>query len=131
MSGGSVWPVGRDATDAAAQQPTYPGRIVVRERALRTAVRAAAADVVGVGRDDVSVDVAEHAGGLAVRLATPLSVPDLDDLEAVAAATPVVERLGALQQELQARLGRLTGRDITRVDITITGATVPPRRRVR
>lgn len=128
MTDGSVALTDRDVS---AGEPTHPGRIVVRERALRNVALAASADAVGVGRGDVSVDVAEHRGGLAVRLSTPLPIPDLDDADAIASAVPVVERIGSLQQQLQDRLAHLTGRDITRIDVTITGATVPPRRRVR
>lgn len=74
---------------------------------------------------------AEWGGGLAVRIAAKLPVPDLSDLEAIEAEVPVLERLRALQAELAEEFARLTGRDIRRVSFTVTGAIIPKRKRVR
>lgn len=108
-----------------------PGRIDVRERVYRTVTEQTSATVIGVPRGDVKVDVTEHPGGIAVRIATPIPVPNLDDTDAIAQALPVLERAGQLQEQLQQRLSGILGRDVTRVNLTITGATTPERRRVR
>ncbi|AZC12439.1 hypothetical protein [Microbacterium sp. ABRD28] len=113
------------------QTATPAGRVDVTERVFTKVVRAASAELIGIGRDALRAEVAGYRGGLAVRLATPLPVPPLDDPDAVRAMPGVIERSRALQEHLQERLSRLTGRDITRIDITVTGAVTPERRRVR
>ena len=121
---------GGSLADAAGGTPV-PGRVAVKERVYRTVTEQASATMIGVPHGDVKVDVAEHAGGLVVRIATPLPVPSLDDTEAIAQIVPVLERAGQLQEQLQQRLTGILGRDVTRINLTITGATTPERRRVR
>lgn|SRR5690606_9865987 len=108
-----------------------PGSVRVHERVIDKVVREASAVAIGVSRDDVNVETAEWGGGLAVRIAAKLPVPDLSDLEAIEAAVPVLERVRALQAELAEEFARLTGRDIRRVSFTVTGAIIPKRKRVR
>jgi|SRR5690349_19703884 len=110
---------------------TVPGRIDVKDRVYRTVTEQASATLIGVPRGDVRVDVTEHPGGIAVRIATPLPIPDLDDAAAIANAVPVLDRARQLQEELQQRLTTLLGRDVNRINLTITGATTPVRRRVQ
>lgn len=116
---------------AATAEATVPGRIDVKERVYRTVTEKASATLIGVPRGDVKVDVAEHPGGIAVRIATPLPVPDLDDTVAISQSVPVLDRARQLQEQLQQSLSGLLGRDVTRITLTITGATIPERRRVR
>lgn len=114
-----------------AGETAYPGRIDVKERAVRKVAEEASARTMGVDRSDISVEVSEYGGGIALRLATPLPIPDLDDAAAIAASVPVLERVANLQTELQSTISGIVGRRVTRINITITGATVPPRRRVK
>lgn len=107
------------------------GRVDVTERVYAKVVRAASAELIGIERDALRAEVAGYRGGLAVRLATPLPVPSLDDPDAVRAMPDVIERSRTLQEQLQQRLTQLIGRDVTRIDITVTGAVTPERRRVR
>ncbi|MBL3688300.1 NTP pyrophosphohydrolase [Leucobacter zeae] len=125
MSASAVAPA--DRVDA----PRLPGVVRVRERVIDKVVREASANAIGVPRDVVGVEVAEWGGGLSVRLAAKLPVPDLDDAAAVAAAKPVLERIRTLQTGLAEELARLTGRSIHRVSVTVTGAIIPKRKRVR
>lgn len=120
-----------EAAATAAQRPTHPGRIVVAQRVLAKVAREASADTVGVERGQVSVDVAETHGGIAVRISTPLPIPALDDTTAIRAGEPVMDRLSSIQQRLRDRLAHLIGRDVVRVDIIVTGAVVAQRKRVR
>lgn len=87
--------------------------------------------MIGVPRGDVKVDVTEHPGGIAVRIASPLPIPDLDDTAAITQIVPVLDRARQLQEQLQQRLTVLLGRDVNRINLTITGATTPIRRRVQ
>jgi hypothetical protein len=102
----------------------------VKERVYRTVTEQASATLIGVPRGDVKVDVTAHPGGIAVRIATPLPIPDLDDTAAIAQTVPVLDQARALQEQLQQRLTTLLGRDVNRINLTITGATTPVRRRV-
>jgi hypothetical protein len=107
------------------------GRTDVAERVLVGIARAVSADVIGVPRIEVSVGVADRRDGMALRVSSPLPVPDLDDAAALRTAVPVLERAAQMQEQLRERLTHLLGRDIVRVDITVTGARMPERRRVR
>lgn len=122
-SGGSPRP--------AAAESGVAGRTEVAERVLVGIARAVSADVVGVPRGEVSVGVIDRREGMALRVSTPLPIPDLDDAEAVRAAAPILERAARMQEQLCERLAHLLGRDVVRVDITVTGARIPERRRVR
>ena len=119
--------------ESAMTAPGTPIRGIVRvhERAIEKVVREASAAVVGVQRNQVQVEVSDAADGLAVRLATKLPVPDPLDEEALRACVPVGERVRSIQRELAERLAVLTGRDIRRITVVITGARVQQRRRVR
>jgi hypothetical protein len=123
--------VGGGPSGAVAEVPPVPGRVDVAERALRAASLQAVSELVGVGRGDVSVDVREFRGGYALRVSTPLPIPDLDDPAAVEAAPRLLERMRTMQEDLSVRLGDLLGRPVVRVDITVTGARAPERKRVR
>lgn len=107
------------------------GRIDVRERVLVKVTQEASAATIGVARSAVSADVADYRDGIVVRLSSPLPIPDLDDTDAVRATPPVLERTAALQQTLQQRLTTLLGREVLKINLTITGASIPERRRVR
>ncbi len=115
----------------AAPTSAPAGRISVRDRVIEKIVHRASADAIGVESGEVKVEVSEWRGGYAVRVRTPLPIPDLDDTEAIAAGSSVIDRVTAVQQQLQGHLAHVTGRDITRLAVVVTGAVVPPRRRVR
>ena len=107
------------------------GRVDVAERVFRKTAEQAAAEAIGVDRSDVSVDIGASRDAVVVRVRAPFPVPRLDDTEAVQAATPVLEAARGIQSDLRERLTRLFGREVSRVDLTIAGATIPKRRRVR
>lgn len=126
----SVIAGGGPAGPATGGEPV-PGRVDVRERVYRTVAEQASATLIGVSRSDVKADVIERGAGLALRISTPLPVPDLDDTVAISQTTPVLDRARELQEHLQQRLTGLLGREVTRVALTITGAKIPEKRRVR
>ncbi|GAA4487188.1 NTP pyrophosphohydrolase [Microbacterium panaciterrae] len=116
---------------ASAAASAAPGNVRVRPRVVDTVVREASAGMIGVPRDEVSVEVAEWGGDLAVRVTARLPIPDLADTEAIRAETPILVRARDLQAALAAEFARLTGREIRRVSFTVAGAVVPERKRVR
>jgi len=123
--------LGGGPTTVAAEEPLHPGRITVEHRVLVKVAEQAAASAIGVDRRDLSVDVTDTRSGLVVRIATPLPVPHLDDTTAIESGQPVLGRVAELQQTLLYQIAYLTGRDIARVNMTITGALVEQRRRVQ
>lgn len=111
--------------------PTHPGRIVVADRVITRVCEQSAAELLGVDRSEVTAQASMVRGGLAVGIASPLPIPALDDTEAVRAAGPVVSRVQDVQAELLDRIAHITGRDVQRVNVRITGAMVERRARVR
>ncbi|MEJ6489167.1 NTP pyrophosphohydrolase [Leucobacter sp. USCH14] len=118
-------------TGTGAPGTQLPGRVQVHERAIGKVVAQASAHAIGVTRDEVHAEVSEWGGGLAVRLSAKLPIPDLADTEAIRAQTPVFERMRAAQAELAHDLERMTGRAIRRISVTVNGAVVTERKRVR
>ncbi|MFS0734163.1 hypothetical protein ABC304_02145 [Microbacterium sp. 1P10UB] len=118
---------------AAGEGPTtLPGRIEVRDKVVKKLLQHVAATVVGVESGRIDVSAAEHRDGIAVRITTPLPIPPLDDPAAVAAAGSVTDVAARIQHDVQDQLGRILGQQVTRVDVTVDGATTATtRRRVR
>ena len=115
----------------AVADPGLPaGRVNVADRVLQKTAERAAADVIGVDAKSVRVEVVSARDTAVVRVTTPFPVPRLDDTAAVGAATPVLEAARTAQTALRSRLTHLFGRDVSRVDLTISGASVPQRKRV-
>jgi len=120
--------VGNRTTVAGPGLPA--GRVNIADRVLQKTAERAAADIVGVDAKNVHVEIVSSRDSAVVRVSTPFPVPRLDDTEAVRAATPVLDAARAAQGELRTRLTRLFGREVSRVDLTITGASAPQRKRV-
>jgi hypothetical protein len=120
--------VGNRTTVAGPGLPA--GRVNIADRVLQKTAERAAADIVGVDAKNVHVEIVSSRDSAVVRVSTAFPVPRLDDTEAVRAATPVLDAARAAQGELRTRLTRLFGREVSRVDMTITGASAPQRKRV-
>jgi len=122
----------RQSTALRAERPTTarPGHTLVHDRVIHKVVAEACAEEFGLERKHVTVTVATARAGLAISLATPLPIPRLDDDEAVQAAQPLVQSVGAAQARLRERIGHITGREVNRVNVTITGAISREVRRV-
>ncbi|GAA1634834.1 hypothetical protein [Microbacterium flavum] len=116
---------------AAPAGQSYPGRITVKDRVLVKIAEETTAATLKVDRGDVNVDVAEARGGMAVTIRTPLPVPNLEDTNAIRAGTPVLDRVARVQEQLRDRIGHIAGREVTRVNVTITGAVIAEQKRVR
>ncbi len=106
------------------------GRVNIADRVLQKTAERAAADIIGVDAKNVHVEIFSARDTAAVRVTSPFPVPRLDDTAAVRSATPVLEAAASAQSELRSRLARLFGREISRVDLTVSGATAPQRKRV-
>lgn len=107
------------------------GGIRVRKNVINKVIREASASVIGVPRGEVGIDLTEWGNGLTVRIAAKLPIPHLEDTAVIRSEPSILDRARSLQTALAAEFARLTGRDIRRVTLTITGAIAPTRRRVR
>lgn len=122
---------GGGVTAATGGTSGVPGRVDVRERVVRKVSEQIASRVIGVDVDRVSVTASDYRDGVAVRIQAPVPVPSLDDTAAVRAAGAVVDTAREVQRRVQEELSRVLGKPVTRVDITVNGATTPVKRRVR
>ncbi|WP_181034067.1 hypothetical protein [Arthrobacter sp. GMC3] len=112
-----------------------PGRIAVRElsghnristQALTSVARAAAAEIFLVAPAAVRVSWTDDAGALALSVSSPISVPSL---AAVRANPDRLARFGgsiaaraiAAKASILGRVEHLTGSQLSRVDIRISG----------
>lgn len=104
--------------------------------ALTSVARAVAADVLNISAVLVRADWRDDGGLLALTLATPVGIPSLPK---VVRDPAVVERFGgaiwdrayAARAAVQAEISRITGSQLSRVDIRITGARIVEGGRVR
>lgn len=120
-----------DGPASTAGSGTPAGRIEVHERAIHKVCDHVAAGIVGVTVNEVRTWTADHRGGLALRVETPIRIPPLDDTDAVVAAGSILDTANRIQRDIQAELTRVVGRPVTRVDLRITGAVGMGRGRVR
>jgi len=116
------------ATPAPAE---VHGRIVVRDEVLQKVAEHVVATTVRVPQRKVRVVVGAFQDGIAVNIDTPIPVPALDDAEAIRASSPELDLAAEAQRTVQERLSRALGRPVTRINLTVTGAAAPNRRRVR
>lgn len=100
------------------------GRDRFTATALQRLARAVAGDELGVPLRDVSADVRDAAGSLAVRLAAPIAVPPLGGQP----VEPLTARLAGAGEVIRMRLVALTGLAVERVDLRATGAVIAERR---
>ena len=135
MNAAGAGPSGGDlphvAAGASTASPSHPGRIVIHPRVMAKISEQVAASTLRVDRRSVTVQLTETRGGMAVTVSSPLPVPDLDDIAAIQAGATVLERVAAIQGELQETIATVTGTRVTRVNVNITGALIAQKRRVR
>lgn len=107
------------------------GRIVVRDAVVQKVAEHVAATAVHAPPRRVRVSVGGSPDGVIVNITAPVPVPALDDTEAIAAATSVLDTAASVQRDVQQRLSSALGQDVIRVNLTVNGASAPQRRRVR
>ncbi|TFB65646.1 hypothetical protein [Cryobacterium sp. Hz9] len=141
------WFLAADAhggTDQDAREPVAPavaprasrGRTRIAPRALRQIVSRVTAESLGVNPNQVGVDLGDDHGMLALTISAPIRVVALSRVTrepAVIARTggTILARSATSQTEIRRRVGELTGADIGRVTVHLTGVDVVPERRVR
>jgi hypothetical protein len=96
------------------------GHTRIARTALRKTVETLTARAFGVGGNNVTADLEDDSGRLGVRVSVQLALPPL--LATRENAVTVFERAQAARAELVARSLELTGMELGRVDIRLSGA---------
>jgi hypothetical protein len=105
-----------------------PGRVAISSRALERTAVAIAAGALRVPPSTVRVTLADEAGLLGVSVTAPLRTTAL---RSTAPADGIVTRVQAARRDIRAELTELAGREIGRVNVTISRADIREEKRVR
>lgn len=108
----------------------------ISTQALTSVARAAAGEALGVPAHDVRAYWSDDDGLLALSLVMPVAVPNLkvvlrDPGRVAGFGGSIWERAVAAKAQILRRVTELTGAQLSRVDIRISGATVRGGGRVR
>lgn len=114
----------------------FSGHNRISTQALTSLARAAAAQFLGVEAEDVRADWADDDGMLALSLVTPISIPPLkavvaDAARVDAAGGSIKDRTVRAKARILATVAELSGAQLSRVDIRISGAKISEGGRVR
>jgi uncharacterized alkaline shock family protein YloU len=113
-----------------------PGRTKIAPRALDRVVSAVTADALGVNSKKVSVDLNDDGGHLSLTVSAPIRVPSLLRIEnepgiVARQGGPLLERAKTAQEQIRTRVQQLTGNQVARVIVKVTGVDIQEERRVR
>lgn len=113
-----------------------PGRTKIAPRALDRVVSAVSANLLGVDSKKVSVELDDDDGNLSLTVSAPIRVPSLLRIESEPGivdrqGVSLLERAKRAQEEIRTRVHQLTGHQVARVIVKITGVDVREERRVR
>jgi len=125
VSGPAAAPAGATTLDDAygdpgsGRGPVVPGHMSVAARVLTRVAAAVVAEELRVDRSEVRVDASDDAGHLALRVSTPVRIPALSESMPVPEGG-VVGTVRRLQSTLTRRTAEITGRTVSRVDVTVS-----------
>ena len=105
--------------DGAGRGPVVPGHVSLAARVLTRVAASVVAEQLRVDRTEVRVDASDDAGHLALRVTTPVRVPALSGSVQMPAGG-VVGLVRELQSTLTTRVSEITGRTVSRVDVTVS-----------
>lgn len=109
-----------------ARTPALAGHNRISTQALTSIAKAAAAQVLAVAPAQVRVSWSDDAGSLALSVASAMGTPSLQDVRrnrarvALSGGT-VLARATAARHQILAEVERLTGSQLSRVDVRISG----------
>jgi hypothetical protein len=118
VSSGAGQP-GGTAGQLAERGSGVPGHVSLAARVLTRVAAAVAAEQLRVDRTEVRVDASDDAGHLALRVTTPVRVPVLSESVQMPEGG-VVGLVRELQSTLTRRVAEITGRTVSRVDVTVS-----------
>lgn len=108
----------------------------ISTQALTSLAKAAAAQALGVDAQDIRADWTDDDGLLALSLVAPISIPPLQAVAADRARIGAVggsiwDRTVKAKESILAKVSELSGSQVSRVDIRISGARISTEGRVR
>ncbi|HKU03739.1 MAG TPA: hypothetical protein VJQ80_13095 [Arthrobacter sp.] len=108
----------------------------ISTQALTSLAKAAAAQALGVDAQDIRADWTDDDGLLALSLVAPISIPPLQAVRADRAKIGAVggsiwDRTVNAKESILAKVSELSGSQVSRVDIRISGARISTEGRVR
>lgn len=122
-------------TEAASPARALAGHNRVSTQALTSLAQAAASEQFGVLPTEVRATWADDAGLLALRIVSPIAVPDLASIsgpaDVAAAGGTVWDRASAAKAAILRRVAGLSGAQLSRVDVRISGVRPAAAQRVR
>jgi uncharacterized alkaline shock family protein YloU len=122
--------------DASAEATPPRGRTSISSRALGRLASAVSANALGVDAARVGVDLTDERGRLVLTVKGPIRVVSLERVaqdETVVARTggSVLARAAAAQGEIRSTVSELTGYQIARVVVQLSGADIRRESRVK
>ncbi|PNI08410.1 hypothetical protein CXX84_10810 [Arthrobacter sp. AFG7.2] len=124
------------STAPAVRGRELSGHNRISTQALTSLAKAAAAQYLGVDAQDVRADWADDDGLLALSLITPVSIPPLntvvvDPSRVEGIGGSIWDRTVRAKAAILATVTELSGSQLSRVDIRITGASISEGGRVK
>ncbi len=125
-----------NSTAPAVRGRELSGHNRISTQALTSLAKAAAAQYLGVDAQDVRADWADDDGLLALSLITPVSIPPLntvvvDPSRVEGIGGSIWDRTVRAKAAILATVTELSGSQLSRVDIRITGASISEGGRVK
>lgn len=130
MTDAAVAPAGTPAP----QERVLAGHNRFSTQALTSLAKAACAEALGVPAQDVRVEWRDDDGLLALSVVSPVSIPGLGDVvrdASVLAGGSVWDRAVNAKSAIRARVMQLSGSELSRVDVRISGVVLRTAGRVR
>ncbi|MGJ3190403.1 hypothetical protein FQP90_15350 [Paenarthrobacter nitroguajacolicus] len=122
--------------EAVESTTSLAGHNRISTQALTSLARAAAAEALGVEASDIRADWADDDGLLALSIVAPISIPALTDVlrdpqRVQGFGGSIWDRAVAAKATILETVTRLSGSQLSRVDIRISGAHVTEGGRVQ
>lgn len=122
--------------EAVETTTSLAGHNRISTQALTSLAQAAAAEALGVASSDIRADWSDDDGLLALSIVAPISIPALGDvlrnpLRVQTLGGSIWERAVAAKATVLETVTRLSGSQLSRVDIRISGAQVTEGGRVQ
>ncbi|MCJ1699095.1 hypothetical protein MT356_05115 [Rathayibacter festucae] len=102
--------------------PSEPGTVTISVRSLERMAVAVVHEELGVEVSAIRVRLSDDSGGLALAVSAPVLTEGASTAEG-----SLLDRLHRDRAAIASRMGALTGRTVSRVDIRVTGTRTPTR----
>ncbi|NQX04506.1 hypothetical protein HQQ82_06800 [Rathayibacter sp. VKM Ac-2856] len=113
-----------DQRPADRTASTEPGTVTISVRSLERMAVAIVHEELGVEVSAIRVRLSDDSGGLALAVSAPVAA---EPSGSGAAEGSLLDRLHRDRAAIASRMGALTGRTVSRVDLRVTGTRTPSR----